>query len=195
MRQNAKRLMMALCMLPLSGVAMAHSGEHIAGGFLGGLAHPVTGIDHLAVMLAVGVWAAVVLRRQAIRPVLAFLGFMVFGAVLGMNGLVLPAMETGIAASVLVMGLMLVALARVPAMHSVALISVFAVFHGNAHGVEMPVSATPLLYAAGFVISTGLLHLGGLKLGGLFERLKTEWVARSMGVAIGGAGAWMLLGS
>ncbi len=195
MRKNAKRLMMAVGMLPLSGVAMAHSGGHAAGGFAGGLAHPVTGIDHLLVMLAVGVWAAVAMRKQAIKPVLVFLGFMGLGAVFGMNGSTLPALETGVAASVLIMGLLLVALAGIPVKYSIGLIAVFAVFHGNAHGVEMAASATPLLYAAGFFLSTGLLHLCGLTLGGLLTRLKTGWIVRSMGIAVGGAGVWMLLGS
>jgi len=194
MRRNAQRLAMAVGMLPLSGVAMAHSGGHAAGGFLGGFAHPLTGIDHLVVMLAVGIWAAVTLREQAFRAVLVFPAFMLLGAVLGMNGLVLPALETGIATSVLVSGLLLVALTRIPVKHGLGAIAAFAVFHGNAHGVEMPVSATPTLYAAGFVLCTGLLHLTGMRLGGVFTRMNSEWPARSIGIAVAGAGAWMLLG-
>jgi len=192
-RLYAKRLIMALCMLPLSGAALAHSGGHAAGGLFGGIMHPLTGFDHLAVMLAVGIWAAVVLRKQAWQPVALFLGLMIFGATLGMNGFALPALETGIATSVLLMGLLLVMLARVPATSGVALIALFAVFHGNAHGLEMPSSTAPVLYASGFLLATALLHLCGMKLGNLFTELRSEWVLRGAGVAVGGAGAWLLL--
>lgn len=194
-RLHAKRLITALSLLPFSGMAMAHSGDHASGGLLGGIMHPLAGLDHLAVMLAVGIWATAVLRKQAWQPVATFLGFMVLGAVFGMSGIALPALETGIAVSVLLMGLLLVVLARVPAVSGVGLIALFAIFHGNAHGLEMPASAAPVLYATGFLLATGLLHLSGVKLGKLFTELRSEWVLRSVGVAIGGAGAWMLLGS
>lgn len=195
MKQNTQRLMMVLCFLPLSGVAMAHTGGHESSGFLAGLGHPLAGLDHLAVMLAVGLWASVVMRRQAWQPVAAFLGFMVLGAVVGMSGFALTGFETGIAASVLVMGLLLVGMARVPAVMGVALIALFATFHGNAHGLEMPAFATPLLYSTGFLLTTGLLHLFGLKLGDLVTHLRSEWILRGMGVAVSGAGAWLLSGA
>lgn len=181
----ARRLIMTLYLLPLSGTAMAHSG-HATDGLFGGLTHPLTGFDHLLVMLAVGMWSAAVLRKQAWHSVALFLGFMIAGAVLGISGVALPVLETGIAASVLIMGLLLLVLARVPAWSGMALIALFAVFHGNAHGLEMPSSAATVMFVSGFLMTTGLLHLCGVKLGNLFTVLQREWILRSAGVAVGG---------
>ena len=132
--------------------------------------------------------------RRAWLPVAAFLVFMVIGAVLGMRGIGLPGIETGIAASVLVMGLLVATLVRLPTVATVALIGVFALFHGSAHGAEMPSSATPLLYGIGFLVATASLHLGGIGLARLLQRSHAEWLFRGAGIVTSGFGAWLLLG-
>lgn len=195
MKQNLTKWPLAAGLLALSGSAMAHTGVHGPGGLAGGLLHPLAGFDHLAVMFAVGVWAVAVLRERAWRPVLVFLGFMAVGALAGINGLALPALETGISASVLLMGLLLVALTRVSAVNGMMLIAAFALFHGNAHGLEMPVAAAPLRYAAGFLLTTAMLHLAGMWMGARLMAWRSAWIMRGMGIAVSGAGAWMLLGA
>jgi len=194
MKRNTIRLVTLLCALPVSGVALAHTGSHEVSGFFSGISHPLTGLDHLAVMLAVGLWAGVTANRRAWLPVAAFLVFMVIGAVLGMRGIGLPGIETGIAASVLVMGLLVATLVRLPTVATVALIGVFALFHGSAHGAEMPSSATPLLYGIGFLVATASLHLGGIGLARLLQRSHAEWLFRGAGIVTSGFGAWLLLG-
>jgi urease accessory protein len=193
MKRTLIRLVTLPCALSVSGMALAHTGHHEVPGFLGGLSHPLTGLDHLAAMLAVGLWAGMNTRGQAWLPVTAFLVFMTCGALLGISGLVLPGVEAGIAASVLVMGLLVTTLARLPAAAVIALIGVFALFHGGAHGAEMPSAATPVLYGLGFLVATAALHLGGLGLGRLARRTRAEWLARSAGMITGGFGAWLLL--
>ncbi len=188
-----KQLVMALFTLSMSGAVMAHTGHLDVAGFAGGFTHPFTGLDHLAAMLAVGMWAGLTAGRRAWIPVAAFMGFMSLGAALGMTGIPLPGIEAGIATSLLAMGLLLVSLARLPIAVSIALVGVFALFHGCAHGAEMPVAATPLLYGLGFILATGTLHLVGIGLGGWARHFKAEWMVRAVGVLTGGLGAWLLL--
>jgi len=182
-------------LLALPGIAGAHPGQPVAGGFLNGLVHPLSGLDHLSVMLAVGVWAVLVARGQAGRAVALFIGFMALGAVLGLQGLALPGIETGIAASVLVMGLLLMALGRVPVPAGMALIAAFAVFHGNAHGLEMPLGSGPATYAAGFLLASVLILLAGAVTAVVADLLRAQWLLRGAGLVAGGAGAWLLLGA
>jgi len=193
MKRNLIRLVTLPCALTFSGLTLAHTGHPAVSGFLGGLSHPFTGLDHLAAMLAVGLWAGSGARGQAWLPVTAFLMFLACGALLGMSGIALPGVEAGVAASVLVMGLLVATLARLPASAAIALVSVFALFHGSAHGAGMPPAVSPVLYGLGFLASTALLHLGGIGLGRLAQRTRTEWLVRSAGAITGGFGAWLLL--
>lgn len=188
-----KQLVMALFILPVPSVVMAHAGHPDVAGFASGFFHPLSGLDHMAAMLAVGMWAGLTAGRRAWIPVAAFMGFMSLGAVFGLTGIPLPGVEAGIAASLLVTGLLLVSLARLPIAVSIALVGVFALFHGHAHGAGMPVAATPLLYGLGFILATGTLHLAGIGLGGWARHFKTEWMVRAAGVLTGGLGAWLLL--
>lgn len=188
------RLTTALAALTVSGTAMAHTG-HPLDGFASGLVHPISGFDHLAAMLAVGLWAGLAQGRRAWLPIIAFLVCMIAGGVLGMNGIALPGIESGIALSVLLLGLLLAAKVRLPAGTGIALVGLFALFHGQAHGAEMPAAALPLSYACGFVLTTASLHLSGLGLGRLAQRLHGEWLLRGAGLAAGGFGAWLLLGA
>lgn len=151
-------------MLTLAGPALAHPGHLAGGGFIDGLLHPLSGIDHLMAMTAVGVWAA----RQGGRALwalpAAFVVMLAGGAALGIAGVALPAVEALIAASVVVLGLLAVTNVRVPVAAGVALVGAFAVFHGHAHGAEMPEAAHPLLYGAGFLLATALPHAAGIAL-------------------------------
>jgi urease accessory protein len=175
--------------------ALAHEGDAAGGGFVTGFLHPIFGWDHVAAMVAVGLWGAF-LGQPAIwvLPV-AFPLVMALGAALALVGVGVPAVEVGIAASALIIGLMVALAARPPLAIAAAIVAVFAIFHGHAHGTEMPLAANPLAYAVGFVIATGLLHLVGIAFG-LLTRAPTGAVAvRVGGALIAVAGAWFLYGS
>jgi urease accessory protein len=170
--------------------ASAHTGEAGGLGFVTGFLHPVLGWDHLAAMVAVGLWGAF-LGAPAIwvLPV-AFPLVMALGATLGIAGVPLPAIETGIAASALVIGLAVALALKPPLWAAAVVVAVFAVFHGHAHGAEMPGAANPLAYAAGFVMATGLLHLAGIAFGMLAARPAGRVAVRALGgaIALGGVG-------
>ncbi|GGJ27505.1 hypothetical protein GCM10008938_12040 [Deinococcus roseus] len=153
-----------------------------------GFSHPLTGLDHLLAMVAVGIWATQ-LKGKAVWAVPAtFVLLMLLGGVLGMLGMALPFVETGILASVLLLGLLILLQARFSLMSSMALVGLFAVFHGHAHGAEMPATATGLQYALGFVLATAGLHLSGLAVSLLLKRLLPAQTLRytGLGVLLGG---------
>jgi urease accessory protein len=147
------------------GVAGAHEESGQAAGLLAGLAHPVSGIDHVLAMVAVGLWGAV-LGQPAIwvLPV-AFPLVMAFGGLMGLLGIPLPGVEIGIALSAAVLGAMVLFEMRPPLWFAALIVAFFAVFHGHAHGRELPEGTSALLYSLGFVIATGLLHAAGILLG------------------------------
>ncbi|GAB4510387.1 MAG: HupE/UreJ family protein [Sulfuricaulis sp.] len=184
----------ALTALFLAGTAQAHTfGAHGAG-FSAGLAHPFIGLDHLLAMVAVGVWAAQLGGRAIWRVPLAFMAMMALGSALALGGVLLPAVETGIASSVLVLGLLIAVAARFPLVASMLLVSVFALFHGHAHGQELPQAASVLLYSLGFLLATGLLHATGAGLGILLGRgISANWV-RVMGGGIAATGLLLWVG-
>lgn len=162
-------------------LAYAHGGTGLSAGFSGGFMHPLSGWDHIAAMVAVGLWGAF-LGRPAIwvLPVV-FPLVMVFGGILGIAGVPCPAVETGIASSAIVLGLMVAMAARPPLWIAALMVGAFATFHGYAHGAELPASTNPLAYSAGFVTATGLLHLMGILFGAL-----TEWPTGRIAVRAGG---------
>lgn len=168
--------------------ALAHPGHLEISGFAAGLLHPVTGLDHLAAMLLVGLWAGTVFRKQLIIPPLAFVAFMLAGFAFGAVGGVLPLTEMLILASVIVLGAMVLFEVKPPIVAASALIALFAFAHGHAHGAEMPVGANALPFGAGFALMTALLHAAGVGLAMLANRPAT----RALG---GGAAAlglvWM----
>jgi urease accessory protein len=178
----------ALFALAIASPAEAHTGDGLAGGFAGGFMHPLLGPDHIAAMLAVGLWGAF-LGAPAIwiLPVV-FPLVMAAGGVLGILGVPLPGIEIGIAASAVVLGLM-VALAAKPHLAVAAiLVGAFAIFHGHAHGTELPDGANALAFALGFVIATGLLHLAGIGFGLLTQYPGGRLAVRAAGGAIAIAG-------
>jgi urease accessory protein len=183
----------AVLAIGLAGPAFAHTGDGI-GGFASGFFHPVFGPDHVVAMVAVGLWG-VFLGMPAIwmLPVI-FPLVMAFGGALGILGVPLPSVETGIALSGVVLGLCVAFAARPPLWVAGIVVGLFAVFHGHAHGAEMPEASDPVAYALGFVVATGLLHLCGIAFG-LLARWPAGVVAvRAAGALIAVAGGAYLTG-
>lgn len=170
--------------------AEAHSFGADGGGFAAGLAHPFSGADHMLAMVAVGFWAMRLGGRLTWLAPVAFIVVMAAAAALGTAGVELPLLEPAIAGSVLALGLLLAFGVRVGATAGVALIGLFAFFHGYAHGLELPASAAPVGYALGFVTATALLHGVGLGLGWMVRR--TDWPTRLSGAALALAGLYLL---
>jgi urease accessory protein len=178
----------ALAALAVASPAMAHTGEGLAGGFAGGFMHPLLGPDHIAAMRAVGLWGAFLGAPAIFILPVVFPLVMALGGVLGILGVPLPGIEIGIAVSAVVLGLM-VALAAKPHLAIAAvLVGAFAIFHGHAHGTELPDGADALAYALGFVIATGLLHLAGIAFGLLTKYPGGRLAVRAAGGAIAIAG-------
>jgi urease accessory protein len=162
--------------------ALAHTGEGV-GGFLGGIAHPLFGPDHVVAMVAVGLWGAFLGAPAMWLLPVVFPLVMALGGVLGIVGLPLPHVEIAIAASAIVLGLMVALAARPNLWIAAILVGGFAVFHGYAHGAELPAGSDPVAYSVGFVLATGCLHLAGIAFG-----LLARWPAGLMAVrAAGGA--------
>ena len=183
-----------ILLLFFAAAAQAHTEGGVVGGFLSGFMHPLSGIDHLLAMVAVGIWGATLGRPLVWALPVAFPMLMVAGGVLGISGVPLPQVETGIAVSVVVLGLSIAAAWRAPIAVALVIVAVFGVFHGFAHGVELPESAAPAAYAAGFVMSTGLLHLAGVAIGLIRQLPRGTQVLRTTGGLIAAAGAWILAG-
>ena len=139
-------------------VAEAHTFGSQGASLIAGLTHPFVGLDHLLAMIAVGIWAGQLGGRAVWLIPLTFVSVMAAAATLASFGLLLPLMEPAIACSVLVLGLLIAGSVRLPTSVGVLLVSLFAVFHGYAHGLELPQAASPILYGAGFVLATALLH-------------------------------------
>lgn len=184
----------ALSLLALSAGAPAHA--HGIGdggtGLLAGFAHPFTGWDHAVAMIAVGIWAAQCGGAARWMLPAGFVAAMALGGALGGLAVGLPAVETGIALSILALGIAIAIAARPAAWLGTALVAAFAVFHGHAHGAEMPGGASPVLHALGFLLATATLHAAGLGGGGLAARLAGTWTPRIAGSAIAAAGAFLV---
>ena len=172
--------------------ASAHMGTGLPGGFVSGFKHPLSGLDHLLAMISVGLWGAFLGRPLIYVLPMVFPAMMVVGAVLAMFVVPIPPVEIGIALSVLVLGGCIAWAVRAPIWAACLVVAVFAVFHGYAHGKELPSAADPVGYSAGFVLATGLLHVTGIGLGTLNHRRYGEWVTRSLGGVIGMLGVWFL---
>ncbi|MEZ5839413.1 MAG: HupE/UreJ family protein [Hyphomicrobiales bacterium] len=181
----------------LAGPALAHTGAGASNGFLAGASHPVTGIDHLLAMVAVGLMASGLKGRSLIAVPAAFVAFMAGGAVLGMAGIAMPAVEVGIALSLIAFGAVIATRIQLTTALAVAATGLFALFHGHAHGTEMPLAASGLAYASGFVLATAGLHLAGIGAGLGVERLLEKTgpaIVRIAGVAVAAVGAGLLVG-
>jgi len=182
---SVTRVAAAAILVAIPGAALAHPG-HDAGGFAHGLVHPLGGLDHVLTMVAVGLYAALPGGR-ALRLVPAtFVGVMAIGGALGAAGYPLPYVETGIALSVIVLGLAVALRVSLPTLGAMALAGLFAIFHGHTHGAEMPLGVSGVTYAAGFMLATALLHGAGIAIGLVAGRL-AEHVGWRVAQAAGGA--------
>jgi len=188
----------ALFVLPVGFLATApaafahpgHEGHDVTWDFSSGFSHPLFGADHLLAMLAVGLWAAQLGGRARWLVPAAFVTVMALGAALARSGILIPGLEQTVAASVLGFGLLIASAARFPVAGSMALVGLFAAFHGFAHGVEMPATAGALTYGAGFVFATALIHAAGVGLGLLANRTAGNATKRA-GWAIAACGVVM----
>jgi urease accessory protein len=192
--QTAALMALIVVLAGWSGPVLAHAGHGVADGFLSGFAHPLLGWDHLVAMVAVGLWGAF-LRAPAIwlLPVV-FPLVMAIGGALGVLGVPLPAVEIGIAGSGLILGLLVAFAVRLPLAGAAVIVGLFAIFHGHAHGTELPEAVNPFAYALGFVVATGLLHLAGIAFGALIRWPLGVWAVRAGGGVIAAVGLVYLVG-
>ena len=187
-RINLKRTLCLAAFALTPALAQAHHIPTQTSGFMSGLNHPLLGLDHVLAMVAGGLWAAQLGGKAIWRVPAAFVCLMAAGGALGMSGVRLPMVETGIAASILILGVFIAAAVRLPVIASMAVVGLFALFHGHAHGAEIPNAASGITYAAGFILATALLHAVGIG-AGLLARQRTALPAlRFAGGAIAFAG-------
>jgi len=185
-------LSVAAAALAIAVPAAAHTGTGLAGGFASGFLHPFSGFDHLLAMVSVGLWGAFLGRPLIVALPVIFPTVMALGGVLGIAGVSLPPVELGIAMSVLVLGAMIAGAVRAPIWLASLIVAIFAIFHGYAHGKELPSAADPVGYSAGFVLATGMLHVVGIGIGRIADRPGGAIVVRGLGGLVMLAGVWFL---
>ena len=191
-QSNAKRAWWAVSAAMLSSPALAHVEQGQAAGLLAGLAHPVSGLDHVLAMVAVGLWGAQLGAPAIWLLPLTFPIVMALGGLLGLLGVPLPGVELGIAASAVLLGAAVMTERRLPLVAAAVLVGVFAVFHGHAHGTELPPGQSGLLYSLGFVVATGCLHAIGIAIGAIHRWPAGRVALRIAGGGVGLAGLFFL---
>ena len=184
-----KKILATLTLLA-PATAMAHSGHEVSG-FLAGLSHPIGGLDHLLAMMAVGLWAAHMGGKAQWGIPAAFVVTMLLGGVLAVSGVAVPFVEGGIMLSVIAMGILLAFAVKFSPAVCAAMVAGFALFHGAAHGTEMPLEASGLIYGAGFALATAVLHGAGIAVAKLCMEYKAELATRIAGGAIAVTGLAM----
>ena len=189
-----RRIALAALALNFSsiGTAMAHAPAAAEAGIASGFAHPLFGLDHVLAMVAVGLWASQLGGRALWLVPASFVTVMAVGAALGTAG-VLPAVELGIVGSILVLGALVAFATRLPVWAGMAVVGVFALFHGHAHGAEMPDAGSAVLYAVGFLAATALLHGIGVAAGLYWQRAADGWLVRAGGAAVAATGLVLLI--
>ena len=178
--------------------ASAHTGVGDASGIVHGMMHPVSGLDHVLAMVTVGLFAAHLGGRALWLVPASFVAMMSVGGALGFYGIALPFIETGIACSVVVLGAVVALQTSLPLTAAMGLVGIFAIFHGHAHGTEMPMNLSALGYGAGFLLTTALLHVAGIGLGlalGRLSRGEALRISQVAGTGIALAGVGLLLGA
>jgi len=176
------RHLVPLALVLVATPAFAHSENGVAIDFWGGFTHPIFGPDHVIAMVAVGLWGAFLGAPAIWLLPVVFPLVMAVGGAIGVAGVPLPGVETGIAISAIALGGMVALAARPPLWIAAVLVGAFAIFHGHAHGAELPIGADAVAFSMGFVIATGMLHLAGIAFGGL-----SHWPAGRIAVrAVGG---------
>ncbi len=185
MKTNALKPLAALALLlllpPIASAHILPDGTH---GFHDGVTHPLTGLDHLLAMLAVGLWAVQQQGRSVWLIPLAFVSLMTVGGIIGITGALMPGAELVIALSILVLGLLVATAARFKPGVSMLIVGLFALFHGYAHGHEMPASATAVSFSAGFVLTTVALHAAGMLAGAWLRSAQQMKLIRLAGGAM-----------
>jgi urease accessory protein len=191
---------LALCLagIAIAPPAFAHTGVGDTTGVLHGFLHPISGIDHMLAMVAVGLFAALLGGRALWLVPLSFVTMMAIGGSLGMAAINLPFVEIGVGLSVVALGAAVALRLNMPTAAAMAFVGFFAIFHGHAHGAEMPDTGSGFSYGAGFVLATALLHVCGIGLGlclGTLADIRVRHVTRVAGIAMTLAGIGILSGA
>lgn len=188
-------LFIMLFLIVLPRVAFGHEGhDHGAGGFTSGIAHPLTGVDHLIAMLAIGLWAAQIGGRAVVALPAVFVSMMLAGGAIALSGVHVPAVEPGIIASVLVLGLLIAAAAKLPLGAGIIITTLFAFIHGAAHGQELG-DSSPRLFALGAMLASTLLHIAGALLGTGIKAKLGAMPVRVTGGIVAALGLLMAVGA
>jgi urease accessory protein len=182
MSLRAAKIVLPWLLLWPTGASAHILGDEV-GGFISGFEHPISGLDHIVAMVSVGLWGAQLGPPAIWLLPVTFPMVMAFGGMLGLLGVPLPGTEIGIALSAIGLGAMVAGEIRPPLWIAAALVAFFAIFHGHAHGTELPPDESGVLYSIGFVVATGLLHLAGVAIG-----LIHRWTAGEVALRLGGAG-------
>ena len=196
-RHHISDICIAAALIAIPSQALAHTGHGAVSGFFHGFEHPVGGLDHVLAMVLVGMLGFQLGGRALYALPASFVGVMAAGGALGMAGIGIPFVEAGIALSVLVLGLAVAFRANAPLFAAIAVTGLFAVFHGHAHGAEMPAHASSLAYGLGFVLATAFLHAAGAGFGFCLARIgakKGDAVLRLAGGAAAACGLAILAG-
>jgi urease accessory protein len=190
-RQTLLTLLLVLAAAP----ALAHEQSGQAAGFLTGLKHPVSGLDHVLAMISVGLWGAQLGAPAVWLLPVVFPMVMASGGFLGLLGVPVPGTEVGIALSAILLGLMVAFEAKPPVWVAASLVGFFGIFHGYAHGTELPAGENALLYSVGFVIATGCLHAIGIGIGAAHRWSAGKIALRAAGACVALAGVYFLWGA
>ena len=191
-RTSAIRALVAASLAAFAPGALAHVQSGQAAGFVTGFLHPISGLDHVLAMVAVGLWGAQLGAPAIWLLPITFPIVMALGGFLGLLGVPLPGVEVGIAASAILLGAAVMTERRPPLYAAAALVGFFAVFHGHAHGTELPAGQSALLYSLGFVMATGCLHAIGIAIGAVHRWPTGRIVLRIAGGSVGLAGLFFL---
>jgi urease accessory protein len=187
-----RRMTFLIALLLSPSMAWAHAESGRAEGFLAGLRHPISGLDHVLAMVAVGLWGAQLGMPAIWLLPVTFPIVMAFGGALGLAGIPLPGTEIGIALSGILLGMAVLMESKPPLWVAAVMVGFFAIFHGHAHGTELPAGASGMLYSMGFVIATGLLHATGITIGLIHRWNWGRMVLRAAGGVVAAAGARFL---
>lgn len=188
-KQALLKILSLLLLLP--AVAMAHTGAGETAGFIHGFSHPIGGVDHLLAMAAVGLWAAQIGGRALWIAPGTFIIVMILGGTLSFSGIPVPFIEEGILTSVLVLGILIAGAFKFPVTFSALIVGFFALFHGYAHGNEMPVAMGVTSYCIGFALATAMLHSVGIASGTFMQKINLGKVNRFAGIAIALSGIYL----
>ena len=196
-QKEAQRILIALLavflLAPVSAWAHVESGQ--AGGFLSGLSHPVSGLDHVLAMVAVGLWGAQLGAPAMWMLPVAFPMMMAFGGMLGLMGIPVPGIEVGIAVSGIVLGALILVEKKMPLIAALLIVAFFAIFHGHAHGTELEAGQNAMLYSLGFVLCTGTLHGIGIAMGLVHRWQFGRLALRCAGSLVVAGGMFFLYGA